>query len=209
MSNIQQGINNVISTAALLGEMSGKSAELREKRQLKNDNEKITKITHAPPKGKTIDPEYQNELDERYKKNLKRLYELNPNEKTYKAYAQTIPTRTPEDPEDIRMEQLELASQKGAEDAEYNHAYKRAYDNKYDELRAQEANRHSQSQQTAKKKNRRYFLEYLRKQPTSLGGTVGDFPISKQREIAKQYNRGDRKRMMDRMDKEEKDGKQK
>lgn len=164
MSNIQQGINNIIGTAALLGELSGKSAERREKRKLEKDNENITKITHAPPKGKTIDPEYQNELDERYKKNLKRLFELNPNEKTY---------------------------------------------NKYDEFRAQVANKHAQSQTTAKKKNRRYFLEYLRKQPTSIGGTVGDLPISKQREIAKQYNRGDRKRMMDRMDKEEKDGKQK
>lgn len=209
MSNIQQGINNVISTAALLGELSGKSGERREKKKIEKENEKITKMVNAPPGNRTVDTDLQNELDERYKKNLKRLYELDPNEKTYKAYAQTIPTRTPEDPEDIRMEQLELASQKGAEDAEYNHAYKRAYDNKYDELRAQEANRHSQSQQTAKKNNRRYFMNYLRKQPTSLGGTVGELPISMQREIAKQYNRGDRKRMMDRMDKEEKDGKQK
>ena len=62
--------------------------------------------------------------------------------------------------------------------------------------------------QEAKKTQRRNFMEYLRKQPISLGGTnsgtIGDLPKEAQRQIASQYTRSQRKTMMDRMDKEAK-----
>lgn len=63
-------------------------------------------------------------------------------------------------------------------------------------------------QAEAKKKQRRNFKTYLAQQPTSLGGTVGDLPSDLQKKIASQYSRSDRKRMMDQMDREAKDGKQ-
>ena len=64
----------------------------------------------------------------------------------------------------------------------------------------------------AKKTQRRNFMDYLKKQPVSLGGTssgtVGDLPKPLQKQIASQYTKSQRKTMMDRMDKEAKNGKQ-
>lgn len=63
-------------------------------------------------------------------------------------------------------------------------------------------------QQEAKKTQRRNFMSYLAQQSTSLGGTVGELPKPIQKQIASQYNKKQRKTMMDRMDKEAKNGKQ-
>ena len=62
--------------------------------------------------------------------------------------------------------------------------------------------------QEAKKTQRRNFMDYLAKQPTSLGGTIGELPKSMQKQIASQYSKSQRKAMMDKMDKEAKNGKQ-
>lgn len=63
--------------------------------------------------------------------------------------------------------------------------------------------------QEAKKTQKRNFMSYLAQQPTSLGGTVGELPKPLQRQIASQYTKSQRKTMMDRMDEEAKNGKQK
>ena len=63
-------------------------------------------------------------------------------------------------------------------------------------------------QQEAKKTQRRNFMSYLAQQSTSLGGNVGDLPMQIQTQIASQYSKSQRKTMMDRMDKEAKNGKQ-
>ena len=63
-------------------------------------------------------------------------------------------------------------------------------------------------QQEAMKTQRRNFMSYLAQQSTSLGGTVGDLPMPIQKQIASQYSKSQRKTMMDRMDKEAKNGKQ-
>ena len=63
-------------------------------------------------------------------------------------------------------------------------------------------------QQEAKKTQKRNFMSYLAQQSTSLGGTVGDLSPDLQRQIASQYSKSQRKTMMDRMDKEAKNGKQ-
>ena len=57
-------------------------------------------------------------------------------------------------------------------------------------------------QQEAKKTQRRNFMSYLAQQ------TVGDLSSDIQKQIASQYNKKQRKTMMDRMDKEAKNGKQ-
>ena len=58
---------------------------------------------------------------------------------------------------------------------------------------------------TKQKATRRNFMiDYLSKQETSLGGTVGELPIAMQKQIASQYTKSQRKTMMDRMDREAK-----
>lgn len=76
-----------------------------------------------------------------------------------------------------------------------------------DTAKQQKAQTQMEVQKEAKKTQRRNFMDYLSKQPTSLGGTVGDLPKPLQRQIASQYNKSQRKTMMDRMDKEAKNGK--
>ena len=57
-------------------------------------------------------------------------------------------------------------------------------------------------QKEAKKALKRNFMEYLAKQPTSLGGTVGDLPPEAQKQIASQYTKSQKRTMMDKMDEE-------
>lgn len=74
--------------------------------------------------------------------------------------------------------------------------------------RQQLAERKAQSalqlEQNRVAKSKRNFMEYLGKQETSLGGTVSELPPAMQKEIASQYSKSQRKSMMNRMDKEDK-----
>ena len=63
-------------------------------------------------------------------------------------------------------------------------------------------------QTQAKQTQRRNFKDYLAKQPTSLGGTVGDLSPELQKQIASQYSKNERRNMMNRMDREAANGKQ-
>lgn len=56
--------------------------------------------------------------------------------------------------------------------------------------------------QEAKTKQRRNFMDYLSKMPTSLGGTVGELPKDVQKTIASTYSKSQRRTLMDRMDRE-------
>lgn len=50
------------------------------------------------------------------------------------------------------------------------------------------------------KKKRRRFIDYLKSQPTSLGGKVGDLPANLQKEIAATYSKTQRAKIMDAAD---------
>ena len=76
-----------------------------------------------------------------------------------------------------------------------------------DKVKQELAQKQMKQQQEAKKTQRRNFMDYLAKQPTSLGGTIGELPKPMQKQIASQYTKSQRKTMMDRMDKEAKNGK--
>lgn len=78
-----------------------------------------------------------------------------------------------------------------------------------DKVKQEVAQKQMKQQQEAKKTQRRNFMDYLSKQTTSLGGTVGDLPKDAQKQIASQYSKSQRKTMMDRMDKEKANGKSK
>ena len=77
-----------------------------------------------------------------------------------------------------------------------------------DKVKQELAQKQMKQQQEAKKTQRRNFMDYLAQQSTPLGGTVGDLPMPIQKQIASQYSKSQRKTMMDRMDKEAKNGKQ-
>lgn len=71
---------------------------------------------------------------------------------------------------------------------------------------SQVAKKNSANEVVAKKTQKRNFMEYLKKEPTSLGGTVGQLSPAVQKQLAKQYNPYQRKTLMDRVDKEAKNG---
>lgn len=78
-----------------------------------------------------------------------------------------------------------------------------------DTAKQKQAQTQMEVQKEAKKTQRRNFMDYLSKQTTSLGGTVGDLPKDLQKQVASQYSKSQRKAMMDRMDKEKANGKSK
>lgn len=59
-------------------------------------------------------------------------------------------------------------------------------------------------QQIVQKQKRRNFMEYLRNEPSSLGGKISDLPVDLQKQIADQYTKSQRRTMMDRIDRENK-----
>lgn len=71
---------------------------------------------------------------------------------------------------------------------------------------AQTAKQSAANEVEAKRTQKRNFIEYLKKQPTSLGGTVGDLPPAMQKQVASQYTKSQRKRLMDLADREGKNG---
>lgn len=77
-----------------------------------------------------------------------------------------------------------------------------------DKVKQEVAQKQMKQQQEAKKTQRRNFMDYISSMPTSLGGTVGQLPKDMQKQIASTYTKSQRKTMMDRMDKEAKNGKQ-
>ena len=53
------------------------------------------------------------------------------------------------------------------------------------------------------KKKRRNFLDYIKNDPTNLGGNVGNLSPKLQKQIAKSYTTYERKKIMDLADKKE------
>lgn len=76
------------------------------------------------------------------------------------------------------------------------------------QLAAQRAKQSARDAIEAKKTQRRSFMEYLAKQPSSLG-KIGDLDPQLQKKIAKQYTPAMRRKLMDAADKEVKNGKHK
>lgn len=56
----------------------------------------------------------------------------------------------------------------------------------------------------AKRAQKRNFMDYLGKLDTNLGGKVGELHPAIQKQIAAQYSKNERKKLMNQMDKEEK-----
>ena len=213
--NINQALGTLGALATFSPQLQDHAEKMAEKGKIKKE-EKVLKdqIAAATSTGNALKPQVEEDINKRTLDLAKRKFELNPSEETYKEYARQIPGKPiEEDPEIIHQERMEDVSDLARRNAEYNYAYQQAYSNEMSNLAAQkQAMGRVSRQQEAKKKQRRNFMEYLKKQPVSLwgttSGTVGDLPKEKQKQIASQYTKSQRQTMMNRMDKEAKNGKQ-
>ena len=209
MPNFQQSVNQTLNIAGALAGLSGipqrKAAEKAEIEKL-NKEEKVLKaqIAAATSTGNALKPQFEEDINKRALELAKRRFELNPSEKTYKEYATQLPGKpVKEDPEIIHEERMKGIPDLARRNAEYNYAYQQAYSKEMSNLAAQQQSMDRVSrQQEAKKTQRRNFMSYLAQR------TVGDLSSDVQKQIASQYSKSQRKTMMDRMDKEAKNGKQ-
>lgn len=213
--SIQGNINQALGTLGALATFSPQLQEhaenMAEKRKIKKEEKVLNEQIEAGlSNGNALNPQVEEDITKRSLDLARRKFELNPSEKTYKEYAMQIPGEPiKEDPEIIHQEEMEAIPDLARRNAEYNFAYQQAYGKEMDNLEAQQqAMSRMDRQKEAKKTLRRNFMEYLAKQPTSLGGKVGDLPTDLQEKIASQYSESQRRTMMNRMDKEAKNGKQ-
>lgn len=210
LPNFQQSVNQTLGIAGALAGLSGVPQRAAEKRNIKKQQAILDKQAEAATVGgKPIKPEIEAELSQRQLELSKRKFETDPSEKTYQEYAKQIPTIIREDPEMIHEERMEGIPDLARRNAEYNYAYQQAYGREMSNLEMQQQAMERMSRQSqAKKTQKRNFMAYLAQQPTSLGGTVGDLSPDLQKKIASQYDRNARRRLMNQMDREARDGKQ-
>ena len=209
MSNFQSSINQMLGTAGALATFSPQLQEhaknMVENRKIKKE-EKVLKeqVEAGLSNGNALNPQVEEDVINRSRELARRKFELNPSKETYKEYTMQLPGEPiKEDPEIIHQEEMESIPDLARRNAEYNYAYKQAYGRELSNLEAQQqAMDRMYRQKEAKKALRRNFTEYLAKQPTSLGGTVGDLPPEAQKQIASQYTKSQRRTMMDKMDEE-------
>ena len=197
MPNFQQSVNQALSTAGALAGLSGipqkkaaEKAEIEKEKAEQASLEKKEKVLfdQANIAGKdvranipgTIQFKISQDIAKEITELARKQFERNPSSDTYKKYS--------------RIRSI---------------AYGMPFQTLRDDARKQSiAMDRMIKQQEAKRTQKRNFMSYLAQQSTSLGGTVGDLPMQLQEQIASQYSKSQRKTMMDRMDKEAKNGKQ-
>lgn len=212
---IQGNINQALGTLGVLAQLSPQLKEhaenMAEKRKIKNEEKALKEQGEAMASSSSKRPEIEEDINNRTRELAKRKFELNPSAETYSEYAKQIPRKLPpEDPEDIHREKMAGVQDEARREAEYNYAYKQAYSKEMSNLEMQQQAMDKMSRQTeAKKIQRRNFMDYISKMPM-LGETVGSIDARNPgfaKKIASQYNKSQRKSLMDQMDKEGKNGK--
>lgn len=194
--SIQSNINQIISVAGILASQNPslreKAARKAEIRDLENElsanvgalKEHIKKDTSSKVTDQTADPEEaQRIITSNWEELVSRHEEIRDTaEKLYK-----------KDPTKERLEVYRNARDISAEQR-----------TEFDKFMAtfKKAEESLEIAQEEKRTARRNFMDYLKDEPTSLGGTVGELDEKLQKEIKKQYSSKDRKSMMDRKDKE-------
>lgn len=204
MASIQQGINQLIGSAAIGIGLYTRSpagqanAATREAQRAENAAAGY-KTTLANPDAFTGTPQeqalkkqgmkklYQSSRDSAVKSRLQAL-NLNPTQERVDSYLDSYAKQQAE----IQEENAQNKTTKAAQAART----------------AMDRMRSLGMEQIQQKKTRRKFMDYLRQQDSSLG-KVGDLPPNVQKAIAKSYTAKDRKKLLDAADaakKEEKDG---
>ena len=202
--SIQGDINQALGTLGVLATFSPQLQEhaenIAENRKLKKRQEVLDKqgqlavqdlqkkFTPDAEGNVTIDPQTESELEQSRKEMMRQNQEQ----------------------EDISRRRYDLKPtlenyQKWQLDASINQNYR-------DELaniaKQRQAMDRMTRQKEAKATRRNFIRDYLAQQPTSFGGTVGDLSPDLQKKIASQYDRNARRRMMNQMDREARNGKQ-
>lgn len=193
---IQGSINNIIGMAAAAKMLDPRAKEKEELRNLGKQEQvldqrnqvQLARIRETLQSTEEDNPLRQEQLenlreeglqaDQEREKILRRKYELDPSLETYDAW-----------------ENQKIGNQLLQD--EYANVAKQ-----------KEAMARQDRQKQAKQTQKRNFMAYLSQQPTSLGGTIGDLSPDLQKKIASQYDRNARRRMMNQMDREARDGKQ-
>lgn len=191
--SIQSNINQGLSLAALLATQNPSLQEIAKKRSEIASLNKQEKAINAAIESTGKDIAAKEPYGEQLTEVKKRQFELDPTAESFKAYKETTPTRVATfeaDPEEIARERYE-SELKQQEVNQYLQMYRNA------ETKAQET---LKTKQEEKRKTRRNFLDYMKNEPTSLGGTFGELDPTLQKKIASQYSRAERKKIMDRKD---------
>lgn len=198
MAGIQAGINQLITTAGVFANLSPDLRALAEKRnnigRLEKQAESIAKARDIAPN--VVDKEsYQNDLNAV----KKQLFETDPSTARYEEYQKDLPKRVMETEADIDEIAQEIAESELREESirERVNQLKKPYDP--NEVMSKMAEKgKSQIEQRAK---RRDFMKALGSESVNFGsgteGTVSDLPKNLQKAIAAQYNKSQRKELMD------------
>lgn len=193
---IQQGINQLLTSAGIFARLS---PELEKKRELAG-YEKQKGVARQALEVATR-PEDRMDIQTDIEDITGRQFRLNPTEESYAEYseerAKSRPTATTEieaDPEEIAQERAETILR----EREIERLTRQLTD---PETVMQDLASRAETS-IAQTTKRRRFMDYLRDEPTSLGGTVGELPAKLQRQIAKAYSRKERRELMDRKDRE-------
>lgn len=195
--SIQSSINQTLSIASVLGSVN---PVLKKKAELRSLNKQKANLIKARDTAG-----YQNaELALDYQSDIadvsKQLFEIDPSDKTLAEYKKEYgateeasmkrATVVEADPEEIAAERWEK-EQKENEINWYLDQYRQA---------SKSAQQSLEVKQNEKRSTRRNFLDYLKEEPTSLGLSVGQLGKSAQKYIAGQYDKKERKEIMDRKD---------
>ena len=206
--SIQSNVNTALSLASLLATQNPALRAKAEKRaELKSLGRKEEVLSKAVSEsGGAGDSKIAQELTDQLGELKKQQFELDPSAESFQAYRQQRyhttegqkerTTTVREDPQAVAEELYEKAQ------------YKREVLSNLDAMmnpgkaqeaaaKAQEATKVAQEQKRA---TRRKFTDYLKDEPTSLGGTFSQLDPKLQKAIASQYSKSQRKAIMDRKD---------
>lgn len=211
MGTIQAGINQLIGLAAIGGKFYAdspagmKAAELRDIKssnaRLEKDISKIDDRGYGPGANAETTAAHQakNKIEERIASNLERKAELDPTLQNIKTSVQARDaylSRIGKEEED-----LELYKMYGEdENADRIASEQDAPSQWITPDRAQAKMAKKGINQARQRATYRKFMDYLRDEPVSLGGTVGDYPPEMQKKIAANYSSSQRKKLMDMKD---------
>lgn len=202
--SIQGDINQALGT---LGALATFSPQLQEHAENMAENRKLNK------RQKVLDQQGQitvQDLQKKFTPDAEGNITIDPQTESELQQSRRELMRQNQEQEDISRARYDLKPtlenyQKWQLDASINQNLRDEYANI---ARQEQAMARQDRQKQAKKAQKRNFMDYLAKQPTSLGGTVGDLSPDLQKKIASQYDRNARRRMMNQMDREARDGKQ-
>lgn len=188
--NINQALGTVGALATFSPQLQEHAENMAENRNLNNRQKALdAQVEAATSSGKALRPEVEEAIDKESRDIARRRFELKPSAETYSEYAKQLPVKTPpEDPEDIHMERMAGIPDEARRKAEYDHAYREAYNQELSRLdkmsqAMSRVGRQSEAM-TTQKDNIRKHIEGL---PISLGGKVKDLDPELMEKVVQKY----------------------